>query len=398
MPVGLEASDRKLLAIGGAVLVLLLGATIFLSPPREELSSPVPSTYSAQPAGAAAAYRLLSRLHFPVRRWEDAPTELPSAPENALFILAEPTQVPTTKERQAVNDFVQNGGRVLFTGPNIQSFFPEVDTSSDSANSDPESFSPAMPSHLDRGAQHITMERKGYWRDLDYSQLALYGDAHSPAVVVWSHGDGEILWWAGSTPLTNSGLTRENNLAFFLNSVSNWLPDEPYQIYWDEYFHGQRSSLWSYAQKTSLAWGLAQIGLLGIAVIFTFSRRNGPVYRPSGISRSSPLEFVDTLGGLYEHAGAASAAVSVSLLRLRHLLTRQLGLAGDTSDAELSRAAEQRLNWKDFQSAQLLGRARAASRLLKMRSREALDLVQELERYAGRLEVRPRNRQGKSQS
>jgi hypothetical protein len=131
-------------------------------------------------------------------------------------------------------------------------------------------------------------------------------------------------------------------------------------------------------------------------VIFTFGRRSGPVYRQPVVSRLSPLEFVDTLGGLYERAGAGAAAVSVSHLRLRYLLAQQLGLPSDTPDAELSQAAEARLGWKSFQTEDVLGRAATASRTTKMRSREALHLVQDLERYARRLEVRSRFHQEKN--
>lgn len=139
-----------------------------------------------------------------------------------------------------------------------------------------------------------------------------------------------------------------------------------------------------------------QIGLVVVAMIFTFGRRSGPVYRQPVVSRLSPLEFVDTLGGLYERAGAGSAAVSVSQLRFRYLLAQQLGLPSDTSDAELAQAAEARLGWKGFQAEDVLGRAASASHAPKMRSREALHLVQDLERYAQKLEVRSRFRQEKN--
>jgi hypothetical protein len=217
----------------------------------------------------------------------------------------------------------------------------------------------------------------------------LYGNADGLAVVSWQIDDGAILWWCGPTPLINSGITKDDNLAFLLNSVSNWSPGNSYQIYWDEYFHGQRSSLWSYTRNTPLGWALIQIGVVAAAVIFTFGRRRGPVYRQATISRLSPLEFVDTLGGLYERAGAGSTAVSVSQSRLRYLLTRQLGLPSDTSDVQLEQAAEQRLGWKNFSAENVLGRAEVASRAAKLKSREALDLVQDLERHAQKLEVRP---------
>ena len=81
MPLGLETGERKLLAICGAVLLLLVVATAILSPPDEYAGSKIPSTYSSTSDGAEAAYLLLEKLSYPVSRWEQSPTELPSSPE-----------------------------------------------------------------------------------------------------------------------------------------------------------------------------------------------------------------------------------------------------------------------------------------------------------------------------
>ncbi len=396
MPLGIAASDRKLLFIGGGLLVLMLTVTILLSPPGEQFSSPVPSTYSTQSAGAQAAYLLLSELHYPVRRWEDPPNELPSKSNGILLILAEPMQFPSAKERKALEDFVKGGGHVLFTGSGIRMFFPEADVSQIPPDPGWKSFSPSIPSRIARGAAHVTIQPQAYWGRFSESQLVLYGESDSAVVVTWNVGQGQVLWWAGSTPLSNAGITREQNLALFLNSVARWSTVHPYHIYWDEYFHGQRSSLWSYFGKTSLAWGVFQLGVLAAAVLFSFSRRSGPVYLPAGDSRLSPLEFVDTLGGLYEHAGAASSAVSISYLRLRSLLLRQLSLPSQTPDAELARAAEQRLGWKNEGIADLLARAEASSHLAKLSPRTALDLVQKLEQHTSRLSLRAPSRREKT--
>jgi hypothetical protein len=307
---------------------------------------------------------------------------------NVLLILAEPTQTPSAKERKALVDFVEDGGHVLFTGSKITSFFPGADLSYVPPDPQWKSFSPTFPNHLSRGAQHVTMRPEAFWGKFNESALPLFGEPDSTAVVGWSMGDGQVLWWAGSTPLTNAGITRDDNLAFFLNSVQNWSENQPLHIFWDEYFHGQRTSLWSYVGKTSLAWGVLQLGILAAAVLLTFSRRSGPVYSPAGRSRLSPLEFVDTLGGLYERAGAASSAVSVSYLRLRTLLARQLGFPPNTPAAELARSAEQRLGWKDAGLADLLGRAEASCSMSKLSPRLGLDLVQKLEQNSARLSVR----------
>ncbi len=396
MPLGLSVSDRKLLLIGGTLLTLMLGATIALAPPASLDLSPTASTYSAQPGGALAAYLLLERLGYPVRRWEEPPAELPSSAQNILLILAEPTQFPSEKEREVLADFVRGGGRVIFTGRALAQFFPGADVTAAARWLPQQAFSESIPTRLGRGVQHVTIQPEALWQDFDDGQLPLFGTADSSAVVNWSLGRGEILWWAGSTPLTNSGITLDDNLTFLLNSVSSGDSEIPREVYWDEYFHGQRASIWSYIGRTSVAWGLAQLGILAVAIVFTFSRRSGPVYLHPGVSRLAPLEFVDTLGGLYERAGAAATAVSVSRLRLRFLMTRQLGFPTDALDADLARAAGERLGWKSADVSDLLERSRAASSAAKLKAREALELVRGLEQLAARLEVRETSRQEES--
>jgi hypothetical protein len=105
---------------------------------------------------------------------------------------------------------------------------------------------------------------------------------------------------------------------------------------------------------------------------------------------------VDTLGGLYERAGAASLAVSVSYLRLRTLLNRQLSLPSNIKDAELANMSEQRLGWKDSGLSDALRRAGAAAHETKLRSGDALKTVQELEQYVEKLSVRAQIQRGKT--
>ena len=395
MQSGIAPGDRKLLLIGGGLLLLFVLANVVLSPPSEQVQSPVPSTYSAQSAGAEAAFRLLMKMHYPVRRWESPPTEIHGDVENTLLILAEPTQLASETERKALERFVEDGGHVLFTGGHLGDYFPSADLSSEPPDPSWKTFAPALPTWITRGAQQIMLQPHAVWREFDANQLSLYGDSDGPVVVTWTSGKGNILWWAGSTPLTNAGITRQDNLTFFLNAVGDWKPTKRYQIYWDEYFHGERSSLWSYVAKTSAAWSGFQLAVLAAAVLFTFSRRSGPTFVPREVSRLSPLEFVDTLGGLYELAGAAPAAVSVSAARLRSLLARQLGLPVTTPDAALAQAAESRLGYKESGLADSLSRAEAASRAGRISWQEALAIVQELEKWTERFNVRSQIRRQK---
>jgi Domain of unknown function (DUF4350) len=391
MPAGLNAADRKLLWGAGGVTILMLAATAALAPPAAEQGEVVPSSYSSASGGALAAYLLLSDLRYPVRRWEEPPGELPEPGRGALLILAEPTQMPSNGESEALRRFLRSGGRILFCGASIKSFFPAAGSSSTSESAWKE-FSANFPSGFSRGADRIAMRPQAYWPEISSSQLALYGDKEhgfSPAreggdphsvVVSWRFGEGQLLWWAGATPLTNAGIREAGNLKLFLNSVAP-PSDDTLSIYWDEYFHGERGALWSYVAGTPVAWGIVQIGLIALAVLFTFSRRSGPIAAPAAVSRLSPLEFVETMGGLYQRAGAASIAVEVSYRRVRLELSRRLGLPAAVSDPELAQAAAERLGFSKTDFAGSLERAAGALLDPKLSWRLGLRAIQDLERW-----------------
>jgi Domain of unknown function (DUF4350) len=387
MPAAIDPNDRKLLLAAGAILFLLTLGLAFVGTDPQEQGISIPSSYSSGSGGARAAYLLLQDLHYQVSRWERSPTELPSDADNVVLILADPLEKPSREEREALRDFVEEGGQVLFTGQSIETFFPEANVAAGFPTPEWKTFSADFPSNYTVGAPKIVLQTGATWQASAPSQLALYGEQHSPVVISWRIGDGRILWWAAATPLTNAGITREDNLNLFLNALHFPLQGDhtASKIYWDEYFHGQRSSLWSYVQKTPVAWGLAQVALLGLIVFFTFGRRSGPAMLPPVISRLSPLEFVDTLGGLYQRAGAESAVVGFVYQRFRATLARQLRLPVSAHDAELADAVQGRLGWKEAGLKTILARASVASRAQKVAPEEALGLIRELEGYEEKL-------------
>jgi len=386
---GLSPTDRKLMWGFAVLFVLLVASTAALGPRREE-GSAVPSSYSSDSGGALAAYLLLQDLHYPVRRWEQPPNLIANRPADTLLILAEPTETPTEHDQVALLKFVNDGGRVLFCGAPIAEFFPAAKAPAKVSDPEWKEFAPALPSYLSRGANQVVMHPEAYWRDPSPALLRVYGDEQSPAVVAWRIGSGEVLWWAGATPLTNAGILRAGNLELFLNSMAG-PSGASLSIYWDEYFHGARGSLWSYVEATPLPWGMFQMALLTLALMFTFSRRSGPVFQPAAVSRLSPLEFVETMGGLYQRAGAAPIAVAAAYQSLRLELIRRLGFPVSGTDRDLARAAGQRLGLPGDELAGTLETASRAASSAKFPARRALDLVQQLEGYVARLrDLNPR--------
>jgi hypothetical protein len=346
-----------------------------------------PSSYSTEWAGAKAAFLVLQQIGYGTERWEQPPQSLPEDPQDTTLILAEPFERGTNSDREAVTRFIRAGGRLLAIGANAAAFAPEA-SMVEAAEWKPEpeaiTYRPLLPSPLALGAPEITMITPDHWRRKPGSQLVVYGDNATAAVVAYRIGRGEVIWWASASPLENGSIRDKSNLALLLNSVG----EKPRRILWDEYFHGARGSLLAYFANTPLPWAALQIGVAFAAILFTFSRRSGPVRMPAVESRLSPLEFVETLGDLYHSANAASASVAVAYQRLRLSLSRKLGTSPTMKPPELCQLASSRLGWPEAPLLGTLSQAEREMRNISLDGDVALELVRELHDYSGRLEAR----------
>ena len=391
MPQALDRGDRKLLIGAGVLLVIVAVAATVVSPPRTSSRFSLPSSYSPDWDGAEAAFLLLKDMGYDVERWEKSPVEITGDPGNTVLVLAEPLQAPAEDERAAITSFLEEGGRVFAAGPGAAMLLPRAHSFTESyAFDDPQHFSPQAPSPIMRGAPDIMMFPAESWSPDLPGEVIVYGNENTAAVVTYRFGKGEVVWWAEATPLTNGAIRDASNLQLFLNSAA---PSRNVHILWDEYFHGAHGSLWSYLARTPMPWGLAQFGLVFLAILFTYSRRNGPVRAPATVSRLSPLEFVDTLGDLYNSVHADAAAVQIANQRLRFVLTRKLGLLKNASTTDLARTASQQLGWEEGPLFEALTAAEKDVPSGKKNDREALKLVQQLFDYAARLEMRGARKQ-----
>jgi len=381
MPVRVDPKDRKLL-IGAACVfgLLIVGAAVF---GREANSSAeIPSSYSTSSGGGKAAYLLLLQAGHSVVRWEKPLDDLPQSGKNTL-ILADPNEAPTREEREKLKDFIFNGGHVIATGMFAGTFLPESDSVPDPLGGMTwVTSSSVSPSEITRAAPEIVLAPQSHWQPFSVA-YPLYADAGQTRVVKYPYGRGQVLWWASSTPLTNAGLKEKGNLEFLLACVGGAKD----QILWDEYIHGYRETLGSSIAHSPVKWLALQLGLLALAVLATFSRRSGPICKPATIVRLSPIEFVQTLGGLYEHAGTASVAVDICYQRFRYWLTRRLGVAINIPVDELQNAVRDRWALADDHFAAILRRCESAKNDPFLQGPVALNLVRELDEYAIRLKL-----------
>jgi Domain of unknown function (DUF4350) len=383
MPGFLDAGDRRLLIGAGIAMIVLLALTFALAPEPAQQSIGYPSSYSSEWGGAKAAFLLLNQLGYDAEHWERTPQELPADPQGTVLVLAEPFEGASSDERMAIRGFVAGGGRVLALGGAAAGLVPDASAVQvPSWDLKSKSYAALLPSPLTRDAPEITMVAPDEWTGHGPSQLAVYGTAEKPVVVSYHVGRGEVIWWASSSPASNGGIREKGNLALLLNAVG----PHASRILWDEYFHGARGSLASYFAETPLPWAGLQIGLAFLAALFTFSRRAGPTRVPAVESRLSPLEFVETLGDLYQSAHASPSAVGVAYQRFRNSLSRKLGVPTKAKLPEITRAALARFGWPEAPLLDTLARSERAMRSINLEEKEALELVRQLHDYSDRIE------------
>ena len=386
MPIQLSAGDRKLFLIAGGVFLLLVATAFFFAKGRDSTDE-IPTTYSVGSGGAKAAYMLLKASGYTVERWEQPPSQLPGGAGTTL-ILAEPSDAPTTEERNRLRQFVENGGQIIAAGAFVGFYLPENGIVPDPLPGMTwKKLTALSPSSITNAAPQITLAPQAYWKSESFA-LPLYGDGDKQMVVKYRFGKGEVIWWASATPLTNAGLREPGNLEFFLACIGG---ETQTRVFWDEYFHGYRRSLTASIRSSPVKWIFLQFALFTLAILLTYSRRSGPISVPARETRLSPLEFVRTLGALYKQANAASVAVDISYHRFRYWLTRRLGMASNAPADELERAIRERWNFQDANFSTTLRDCESACYDNTLKPRAALQLVRSLDDYAAKLKLFPKS-------
>lgn len=381
MPLPLTPGDRKLLLIGGGVFIAMICAALLLV--QGGTDRDIPSAYSTASGGCKAAYLLLQESGYRVQTWERPVGEL-SGGKGKILIIAEPGAFPDPSQKQKLEQFLKSGGRVIAAGRFAAFYLPQDGTAFDPVTGNTWKQFPALaPSPITHAAPEITLAPRAHWRSVS-GAVGLYGEPDRPVVVEYKIGEGGVLWLADATPLTNAGITQTGNLEFLLAAVGERGEN---QILWDEFVHGYAHDSAIRPSSRLTAWIALQLGLFALAILLTYARRSGPVWVPEGEIRLSPLEFVRTLGSLYEHANAGSVAVQISYQRFRYLLTRRLGLSVNTGVDHLSRAVRDRGLGSETDFAGTLSECESCRYDPNIEPSAALHLVQTLFDYAAVLKL-----------
>jgi hypothetical protein len=373
----LNGNDRRLLIVVVATAAILVLVAVLLDDSQANASG-APTTYSASSSGAKAAYLTLARLGYRVSRWEKPLDQL--APElPTTIVIADPQVGFTEQERAALDRFLLQGGRLLTTGQMGSWLFDLHAVDFEYAAVEPTRARALTPSRVTHVAPEITIVPLASWRRGDPSAIPLYGDERGVRVVRMPHGPGEVMWWASASPLSNLGLKDPGSLELLLESIGSNDRD----VLWDEYVHGHRETALTLASRVGLVL-VAQAVFAGLVIVATFSRRSGPVVEPAPDHRLSPLEFVRTLGAVYQRAGAASVAVDVAARRARYTLAQRFGLPAHATIEQVADAAAARYRVDRQELLSVFERA-AAGRQMDVKTADALRLVRELNGWTQRI-------------
>jgi hypothetical protein len=373
---GMSADKRLLLILSAVMLVLIVGVSVLA--PQSAADDPQPTTYNSGPQGAKAAYLLFQRLGRTSSRWERPIAELRDVDASTTtLVLAEPLYAATDQKELAaeVKVFLERGGRVLATGDAGAPLLPEGSVKAAGM------FEPGLcyttpegPGPLARAGQ-VEMANRGQWGS-EAARFRVEQRCGGDAVVVsYAVGKGEAVWWSSATPLTNAELKQDGDLRLLLASVG-----EGRNVVFDESLHKETASLWDAAKGLPLKWLAWQTAALFVLLVLSFSRRRGPVRLPVRLPRSSPVEFAESMGDLYEKGGATSAATEAAKRRLLRVITHDAGVAQTAvalgPDA-IAEALRERVGGDWSKLAEHL-RAAEEARQTEISPRSALVLVQAL--------------------
>ena len=381
---GLDAGDRKLLLWCVGIAIVLAIAAGVLTPNTED-ENRLPSSYLSGQHGALAAYETLLQSGYPIERWERPLNELAeqSGP-NTVILFAEPMSRDIANIR-AIRQILDRGGRVVATGYAGGFLLPQ------GVPAPPPELTFAAcklePNGLDPLAStgEIWMVPQASWQLGNPADRVQYICAGKPAVVEFGWGKGHAVWWASSTPLENGSLSRAHNLDLLLNSLG---PKSGHKFYWDESLHGEIRSVWTFAwgpAMTILCWSLPMLAML---VIFSFSRRSGPLRDLPLPARSTPIEFIDALGSLYRGARASSTAVAIAWERFRRRALALCGIRAPKMEAaELAAVLRRRFPLADETLEADLTACEEGAKEESLQPREALRLIQLLNTHWDKLQA-----------
>ncbi len=269
-------------AVGTALCVaLILIVAILSSNPTSDTFRQRPSTFFTDGSGARASYLVLEQVLPQVEQWRLPLSEMASLPEStpSTLIVMQPSIPLSMGEAAALDGWMTSGGQLILATDR-----------------------PWMVAGPGGDLQEDYLERHGIETDTDTEVEFEDSVAASQVVTI---GAGRIVHVPDPYAFSNGTLAETDNAVWLVDQCAGWGGT----VRFDEYHHGfgqQRSFTAIMAPFLVSPWGLVclQLGLAGAVYLFGYKRRFGRPVDPLPPERTSPLETIEALGGLFEASDA----------------------------------------------------------------------------------------------
>jgi hypothetical protein len=243
---------------------------------------------------------------------------------HTLLIVADPFPTAISDAKIAIQKILDRGGRVIVTGGGA-ALLPKGQAMA-TMKSDSETCAARATRSDGPGGGVIEIRPSARWTASLPGQRVEYACEPDAVVVTYPAGKDTAVWWANSMPLENSEIAKEYNLSLLLHSIG---PDPSVRVVWDESLHEDARGIWSYAEGTLVKVLWAQLALVSLLLLVSYSRRSGPLLPDPVVARDTQLEFVRSLGALYDKADATNVVVEIAYSRFRLLFGHPLAGSGN---------------------------------------------------------------------
>ena len=207
----------------------------------------------------------------------------------------------------------------------------------------------------------------------------------------YTYGKGSIVILSDPYIVANNGVGRADNLLLAINVVAS----HGGMIAFDEFHQGRavtHNALFQYFSGTPVLAICAQLGLIGLAIVWSRGRRFARPLPLPHVDRRSKLEFVASMAELQQRARAHDLALENIYGRVRRVLVRYAGLNNSSPRAEIARrvAARSGLNRDDLET--LMRNCEDTINGAPTNGKETLRLVRRLREIEAMLGLRTRAR------
>ncbi len=376
-------------------------------------TAPDRSTFNSGATGTQAFYDFLHESGYPVARWREGASSLLSynGPKPQTFVIIGELQEPySNRETREVLEWVASGGRLVMidrhpdrrllgglknwsiNSENLSYPWSDLDANDfGQMTSGMKPLRPAQPTSLARNVDSVMPSRfMGFMTlaagapkptptpesdeeetgGLEYeptpeghesvnasqdrdgpAPVVHVGDERGALLVDYPYGSGRIVVLSDPFIVANNGVGRADNLLLAINIVA----ERGGMIAFDEFHHGRattNNALFQYFSGTPVLAICAQLGLIGLAIVWTRGRRFARPLPLAQVDRRSKLEFVASMAELQQRAKAHDLALENVYGRVRRVLVRYAGLSNSSPRGEIARrvAARSGLNREELET------------------------------------------------